>query len=375
MKSGILINAMGDTNWIGSLYYAKNMAFQLAQNYDITSEYNIILYTTEENEVHFSGMSDVVKVKTSFFKGGFLEKIERAVFCKVHRIKYMFPASRDFKRTLGIISIAWIPDFQHNHLPELFDDLGRKRTCEYMAIAQSDRPLVLSSYDCKKDLQTYYIKNPRKVYVVPFVSYIEPEIRQLTAQRESDYLKRLNLKNKKYIYIANQFWKHKNHIVVLKAIEIILERNPDSQLFFVFTGKMHDYRNPGYIEEIKELLSKSDMKNHILNLGFVERTEQIAVMKNAEFIIQPSFFEGWGTVVEDAKVLDKTIILSDISVHREQKNDKCILFNPYDPESLADIIEEEAQKKHYDDIEGGIKDMYTRARNYSEGFFQLLLEN
>lgn len=39
-------------------------------------------------------------------------------------------------------------------------------------------------------------------------------------------------------------------------------------------------------------------------LGFVERTEQLCIMKNAAFIVQPSLCEGWGTVLEDAKVLD-----------------------------------------------------------------------
>ena len=74
------------------------------------------------------------------------------------------------------------------------------------------------------------------------------------------------------------------------------------------------------------------------NLGLIERREQIVIMKNAHFLIQPSLFEGWGTVVEDAKVLDKTIILSDIEVHREQKNHKCVLFNPYDAGELAELI-------------------------------------
>ena len=95
-------------------------------------------------------------------------------------------------------------------------------------------------------------------------------------------------------------------------------------------------------------------------------------MKNAKFVIQPSLFEGWGTVVEDAKVLDKTILLSDIPVHQEQKNEKCILFDPHDPVALANLIQQESLKEHHDDIEKGIADMYLRAKEYSEGFEQLL---
>ena len=62
-------------------------------------------------------------------------------------------------------------------------------------------------------------------------------------------------------------------------------------------------------------------------------------MKNSIFVLQPSLFEGWGTVVEDAKALDKIIVMSDIKVHYEQKNTKCIIFAKDNCDELADIID------------------------------------
>jgi glycosyltransferase involved in cell wall biosynthesis len=141
---------------------------------------------------------------------------------------------------------------------------------------------------------------------------------------------------------------------------------------FVMTGQMSDYRNPEYINKLKNMMEQATIASHIKLLGFIDREEQIAVMKNAKYVIQPSLFEGWGTVVEDAKVLDKTVLLSDISIHREQKNDKCILFDPYSPEKLAELIAEENQKEHIDDMAVGILDMYKRAKEYSKGFEELL---
>ena len=170
----------------------------------------------------------------------------------------------------------------------------------------------------------------------------------------------------------NQFWQHKNHIVVLKAMKVYFSAHPESELIFAFTGKLDDYRAPEYIEKLKKLFEEDEIKKHALLLGFIDRMDQIAIMKNAQFVIQPSLFEGWGTVVEDAKVLDKTILLSDISVHREQKNDKCRFFDPHNPEMLVSIIEEETAKEHIDDFEQGILDMHRRAKEYSKGFEQLL---
>ena len=207
---------------------------------------------------------------------------------------------------------------------------------------------------------------------MPFVSYIEKDILRLSAEKESEVLGKYKLKGMHYACVMNQFWKHKNHIVVFKALEKLFLKFPDFSFYFVFTGLLSDYRNPEYIEELKVLLENIQIKEHIKVLGFINRDEQIAIMKNSEYVIQPSLFEGWGTVVEDAKVLDKTILLSDIPVHREQKNEKCIMFNPYDADALANLIEEESKIIHYSSIEAGIADMHKRAKEYSVEFEKLL---
>ena len=44
-------------------------------------------------------------------------------------------------------------------------------------------------------------------------------------------------------------------------------------------------------------------------------------------------------MVEEAKILDKRILLSNIDVHIEQKPKKGLYFNPNDPKYLAQKIE------------------------------------
>lgn len=57
--------------------------------------------------------------------------------------------------------------------------------------------------------------------------------------------------HKKYVYLPNQFWKHKNHVVAVRAIERIKKRGLLADYDFVFTGNLEDYRNPEYINEAK----------------------------------------------------------------------------------------------------------------------------
>ena len=61
-------------------------------------------------------------------------------------------------------------------------------------------------------------------------------------------------------------------------------------------------------------------------------------MRGAAAVVQPSLFEGWSTVVEDARALGKRVFLSDIPVHREQRPAGAVYFDPHRPEVLADEI-------------------------------------
>ena len=57
-------------------------------------------------------------------------------------------------------------------------------------------------------------------------------------------------------------------------------------------------------------------------------------MRHSLALINPSYFEGWSTSVEEAKSLGKRVILSDIPVHREQNPLMGIYFPPDCPEAL-----------------------------------------
>ena len=240
-------------------------------------------------------------------------------------------------------------------------------------MVMSKNPMVLSSLDAKNDLERFYPGYRCKIAVVHFVSYIEPEIRAITPELEEKVREKFGLK-KKYIYLPNQFWQHKNHIVAVRAIEELKKRGALADHDFVFTGNLEDYRNPAYINRLKEIMEAPQVADAIRLLGFVDRTEQLCIMKNAQFIVQPSLCEGWGTVLEDAKVLDKTVLLSDIPVHREQKNEKCRLFHPNEPEELANLMEQlagEAQspktaEQFAGNIEQGIANMYREAGEYAK---------
>ena len=57
-------------------------------------------------------------------------------------------------------------------------------------------------------------------------------------------------------------------------------------------------------------------------------------------VINPSFFEGWSTTVEEAKSLKKDLIVSNLRVHIEQLKENARFFNPDSYEELSNILEQ-----------------------------------
>jgi hypothetical protein len=64
----------------------------------------------------------------------------------------------------------------------------------------------------------------------------------------------------------------------------------------------------------------------------------LALMRHAVCVINPSLFEGWSSTVEESKALSKHILLSNISVHREQNPASSDYFAVDDVGALVEII-------------------------------------
>lgn len=342
-KKTILIFGLSRKPWIGGIYYRKNIINLLLKSDKIINNYDIVLVINNKNKHIFDIFKDKIKIISCNDDIGIIRACVIGLKCITkYKIKYVFPIKPySFFKMLGIIPISWIADFQHCYYPEFFDEREiNERNNNFSIIANSNNPLVLSSNSCADDLKKFYNPNRSNVFVVPFASCIDDEIAKINEELTNEVFNKYNIKKNQYIAICNQFWKHKNHKIVFEAINILKNDKEYCNIKFVFTGELSDWRNPEYINKLKEYITENELNNKIIITGFINRTDQLIIMKNSLFIIQPSLFEGWGTVVEDAKVLNKRILLSDIPVHKEQANDKCTLFDPTNINDLLNKIKE-----------------------------------
>lgn len=248
-----------------------------------------------------------------------------------------------------INTLFWQPDLQHKVFPEFF----RASECASRDVAIANVRLwgniLFSSQATADDFRHYYPELASvQTHILHFpgagVLRIAPCGREeLDAQYPT---------GEPYFFLPNQFWKHKNHEVVVEA----LRRTP-SEIRVICTGAMQDPRDPAYVPALLDKVKKAGLEHRFACLGTVPYGMLVSLMHHSIAVLQPSLFEGWSTSVEESKAMCKQIILSNIDVHLEQAPERGVYFSPDAPEELA-----ECMKQAFETREPAIEQRFVERR-------------
>lgn len=349
----IALNYRYDENWIGGTYYIENLisALNTLPIEDkpvlfIVSEYDDYCTLAAKVDYPFISYHNSYGPRNLFLKVA--NKITRKlfglnVFGKKNTVDVLFPFSSPIAYLTSKKNIYWIPDFQEHYFPKFFSEKEAEQRKQWQAsIINSKNQLILSSKAAYSNYKEIFPKTTLEPFILPFAVTL-PNIFTIDF---STVKKDLGLTDE-YFICPNQFWIHKDHKTLIKAISHL--KNKGQTVTVYFTGKTEDHRFPGYYKELESMINELGLQGNIISLGFLDRRVQLAVMKNALAIIQPSLFEGWSTVIEDAKALNKFVIASDIEVHKEQlENYNAVIFESGNSNSLAEKISTSVQENHFD---------------------------
>jgi glycosyltransferase involved in cell wall biosynthesis len=253
--------------------------------------------------------------------------------------------------------IHWIPDLQHRRLPENFGRLERlRRDVGYRRLIDRAELLVVSSDAVAADVRRAYRPAAAKTRVVRFRTVLPPETFRSGPE---ETVARLGLPER-YVLLPNQWWAHKNHATALAALA-------DLPLPVVCTGEVRDTRRPGFADELLRSTADARAAGRLHVLGVVDRADYLQLVRSAAVVLQPSLFEGWSSVVEDARAFGVPVALSDIDVHREQDPPCGHFFQPHDPAGLAAAVASALDEPRVPEAEA-IAAQELRVREYAAQF-------
>ncbi|HDL00629.1 MAG TPA: glycosyltransferase [candidate division Zixibacteria bacterium] len=237
------------------------------------------------------------------------------------------------KTKTSVKLVCWYADLQHKYYPGFFTKRKvLERNARLKFILRNTDDLVVSSHAVANDFNKFFhLRKDLRMHIFHFASVIE----DISGLDISEVRKKYNLPEK-YFMVSNQFHKHKNHKVLLKALVRLKERG--SNVHLVMTGRFPVASHSPYMRELHSLISEHNLQSQISLLGIVPRNEQLLLMKHSQAVLQPSLFEGWSTVIEDAISLQVPVIASSLPVNIEQLGPAGIYFDPHDDEKLAEIL-------------------------------------
>jgi glycosyltransferase involved in cell wall biosynthesis len=216
---------------------------------------------------------------------------------------------------LGHLTISVFPEVSNNGQYDARQNLLN-------AIVHRAYRIISESESGKSDICHYYNTNPDKIVIVPqFPSGLVPMI--IPNKEVNDILEKFNLKNEKYLFYPAQFWPHKNHINLIRAMSALKQEGIVIQL--IFTGS-----DQGNLNYVMDFLKDANLQDQIRYLGFVSDAEMKVLYSYAFAMVFPSLLGPTNMPISEAISCGCPVICSDFSGHREQTQGAALYIDPKD---------------------------------------------
>ena len=232
-------------------------------------------------------------------------------------------------------SICAIHDLMHRYLrkyPEVASIYQYVlRDVLYRRMAHHSKVILVDSYLGKKHVEDCYFRGEsiKKVEVLP---YIAPDyIYHVEQYADNEWMELCQRLPQKYFFYPAQFWKHKNHLNLLKALSSLREEYPEIHIVFVGSQK-------NAYKKIVNYVIKSCMEKNVTFLGYVSDYSMVQLYRNAQALLMPSFFGPTNIPQLEAFYLGCPVAVADVFAVKEQVKDTALLFNPDSISEIADCM-------------------------------------
>ncbi|AVP98662.1 hypothetical protein C7S18_16360 [Ahniella affigens] len=254
-------------------------------------------------------------------------------------------------RTQHVHRVGYIYDFQHRDRPDWFSAEERaERDEEFGELVRRSDAMYCTSQVVAEGLMRYYGIEASRILVMPYTSYVDPDWFQhdpIMARAQFGI-------GSNYLMVCNHFWIHKDHRTVIDAFAALVQRPEYSDFELVLTGDTNDFRDPTHYPKLQAHIEALGISARCHRLGFVPKSTQLALLRGARMLIQPTLYEGapGGGASYEAIGLGILTLLSDIPVNLEVKGEGVRWFKAGDPVDLCHQMcaALEQPRDHVDDV-------------------------
>jgi len=328
----------------------------------ISKEIDIKIITTIPDNIEFFNR---LNIKCHLYSPNVLSKIWQDLRSfspsKIYRMIKFFNKKNNFEKFLEKLNIDLIYfctqslyasyletinyiftvfDLAHQDFPE-FPEVSNfrifhEREVVFKKNLQRAVAVLTESELGKKNLISKYNLEKNRIYVSPLglrenFSLIKKNNNLDSKKKFINIKRKYNLKFD-YIFYPAQFWAHKNHIYILKALKI-LEKKEKINLCAIFSGS-----DQGNLSYIKYMTKKMNLEHRVRFAGFVADEELPLLYSQSIALVMPTYFGPTNIPPLEAFKLNVPVLYSNLPGLREQVGKAAMLIDLKKPESLADNL-------------------------------------
>ncbi len=228
-----------------------------------------------------------------------------------------------------IPTVCTIYDLQYKTYPEFFtpEDVAQRAQTFLDAARRADALAAISDYSRQSAIDHGDLEPDRiRTIHLRMARRIAPDASQTT-----QVLDRLELTRQRYLVFPANFWKHKNHEMLLTAFGMACrEGGLGPYIKLVCTGAPGARRD--WLMRAARALNLSD---RIIFPGYLPNAELATLISCSSGVVFPSLYEGFGLPVIEAMTAGVPVACSNTTSLPEVAADAAIMFDPRIPEQIA----------------------------------------
>lgn len=220
-------------------------------------------------------------------------------------------------------------DLQHIHLPEFFSKKRIEEREFFYRLSASACSQIMVTFDhVKKDLVRHFNISSEKLSVTS-IGYEIPE--ELIEQADSYILDKLKIPPRFVLYPART-WKHKNHLFLLDALALYIDKY-DKEVFLVCAGGKNEY-----YKVIEEKVFEKGLEKNVIFPGYLSEKDLIFLFKKTALVVVPTLYEAGSGPLLQAIFLSTPVICSNVTSLPDVTGDNRFVFDPTDKEELCELM-------------------------------------
>ncbi|MGD0948051.1 MAG: glycosyltransferase family 1 protein [Candidatus Binatia bacterium] len=234
---------------------------------------------------------------------------------------------------LDVPFLIFVWDLEHRcqpYFPELSaNGEWERRHRSYQSILPRATMVVTGTQEGKNQIERFYGVSPARITILPHPT---PGDALALGARSPSAAPQSRAPAEPVLLYPAQFWPHKNHVGLLKALRLLDDRH-GLRPRLLLTGS--DQGNRGHVERMARDLGVADQ---VSILGFVPRDHLLQLYTQVSALVYPSTFGPENLPPLEAFALRCPVVASRIPGAEEQLGDAAVFFDPLDPAALADAI-------------------------------------